>query len=95
MATISIDRTHDLAQDRVKDFAERLARDLQQRYDFAWDWEGDDIRFERSGVSGRLHVGARQIRLDMRLGLLLMPFRSAIEKRINAELDELTGGTTG
>ena len=94
MATISIDRRHDLAHDKARDLAERLATDLQQRYDFAWRWEGDDIHFDRPGVSGRLHIGATQIRLDIRLGLLLMPVRSVIEKRINAELDELTGGPT-
>src|SRR5579864_6502737 len=94
MATIAIDRTHDLPHDKARNLAERLATDLAQRYGFAWRWDDDDIRFQRPGVSGFLHIGASQIRLDITLGLLLAPFRASIEKQVNAELDRLTGGTT-
>jgi putative polyhydroxyalkanoate system protein len=94
MATITIDRTHGLPHDEARNLAAGLATDLAQRYGFAWHWEDDDIRFQWSGVSGRLHIGPSQIRLDMKLGLLLAPFRSSIEQQVNAELDRLTGGTT-
>ena len=94
MATIAIDRTHDLPHDKARNLAARLATDLAQRYRLAWHWEDDDIRFQRPGVSGRLHIGPSQIRLDIKLGLLLAPFRSSIEQQVNAELDRLTGGTT-
>lgn len=93
MATISIDRTHNLPHSSARDLAERLARDLEKRYSLAWSWEGDAIHFERPGVSGRMHIGAMNITLDIKLGLLLTPLRSTIEKEINAQLDALTGRT--
>lgn len=92
MATIAIDRAHHLSQRKAKSLAERLARDLEQRYGLAWEWDGDDVRFRRSGVSGRMHVGSRKLTLDVRLGLLLSPLKPAIEREIHAQLDRLTGG---
>jgi putative polyhydroxyalkanoate system protein len=94
MATISIDRAHGLTHDQARNLAERLATDLRHRYDFAWHWEGDDIHFARPGVSGLLRVGASRIGLDIKLGLLLAPFRSSIEKQVNVELERLTGRAT-
>jgi putative polyhydroxyalkanoate system protein len=93
MARIAIDKTYDFPQSRARHLAERLARDLEQRYDVAWGWEGDDIRFARPGVSERMHVGPTNIALDMRLGLLLTPFRATIEREVSAQLDKLAAGT--
>ena len=92
MATISIDRTHRLSQKNARDMAERLAKDLEKRFDLAWRWEGDDVHFQRPGVSGSMHVGKTKITLDVKLGLLLTPLKPAIEREIHAQLDKLTGG---
>ena len=54
-------------------------------------WDGDDVHFERPGVSGSMHVGKSEIRLDVRLGLLLTPLKPAIEKEIHAQLDKIAG----
>ena len=93
MATISIGKTHHLSQRQAKSVAERLAKDLEKRFDLAWSWEGDDVHFERPGVSGSMHVGKSKITLDVKLGLLLTPLKPAIEKEIHAQLDKLTGST--
>ena len=92
MATIAIDRPHHLSQQKAKRLAERLARDLAQRYGLACDWDGDDVRFRRPGVSGRMHVGRTTLTLDVSLGLLLSPLKPTIEREIHAQLDRLTGG---
>jgi putative polyhydroxyalkanoate system protein len=92
MATISIDRPHHLSQQKAKDLAERLARDLAQRFGLAWDWDGDDVRFRRPGVSGRMRVGETMLTLDVKLGLLLSPLKPTIEREIYAQLDRLAGG---
>jgi putative polyhydroxyalkanoate system protein len=91
MPSISISRSHALTHRNAKDAAERLAKDLAQRFGLAWNWEGDHIRFERPGVSGRMHVGATTIRLDAKLGMLLGALKPAIEREIHAQLDHLTG----
>ena len=90
MPSISISRTHALTHRKAKDVAERLAKDLEKRFGLAWNWEGDHIHFERTGVSGSMHVGKTTIRLDAKLGLLLGTLKPAIEREIHAQLDKLT-----
>jgi putative polyhydroxyalkanoate system protein len=94
MPSISIAKPHALSHRKAKDVAERLAKDLQQRFDLAYAWDGDDVNFERSGVSGRMHVGRTTITLDVKLGLLLTPLKPAIEREIHAQLDKLAGTKT-
>jgi putative polyhydroxyalkanoate system protein len=49
------------------------------------------VHFQRSGVSGSMHVGTTDIRLDVKLGFLLTPLKPAIEREIHAQLDKLGG----
>lgn len=91
MAKISIGKRHHLSHRKAKSVAERLANDLERRFALAWNWDGDDVHFERPGVSGSMHVGKSEIRLDVRLGLLLTPLKPAIEKEIHAQLDKIAG----
>lgn len=90
MATISISKRHSLTRRKARDAAERVAQDLEQRFALAWSWEGDEVVFERAGVSGRMHVGAKVIRLDVKLGLLLSALKPAFEREIHAQLDTIT-----
>lgn len=89
MATITIDRPHHLSQDEAKALADRLARDFEKRFALKWHWDGDDVRFTRPGVSGRMHVGETNIVLELSLGMLLAPLKPAIERQVNAKLDAL------
>ena len=91
MARITIDRSHHLSHAKAKGLAERLAKDLEERFELSWAWEGDEVHFERPGIAGHMHVGRTSIRLDVKLGLLLSPLRPAIEREIHSQLDQLTG----
>ena len=89
MAVISIAKKHALSHKKAKDVADRIARDLKKRFQLDYAWEGDDVDFERPGVSGRMHVGKDRISLDVKLGFLLTPLKPAIEREIHAALDKL------
>ncbi|MBA3776373.1 MAG: polyhydroxyalkanoic acid system family protein [Betaproteobacteria bacterium] len=91
MATISIAKHHALSLKKAKGVAEKIAKDLQKRFDLDYAWEGNRIDFERPGVSGQLLVGRDSITLDVRLGLLLTPIKGTIEREIIAQLDRLVG----
>jgi len=90
MATISIERPHHLPQQQAKALAERVARDFEKRFDLDWHWEGDDVRFRRTGVSGVMHVGETNLVLEVRLGMLLAALKPALERQMNRELDALS-----
>ena len=91
MATISMARKHKLTHKKAKDVAEKIAKDLRKRFALDYEWDGDEIEFERPGVTGRMVVGKDKIALDVSLGWLLTPLKPAIEKEIAAQLDKLVG----
>ena len=89
MASITIAKKHALSHKKAREIAEKIAKDLQRRFDLAYAWEGDHVDFERPGVSGRMLVAKDSIRLDVHLGFLLTPLKPAIEREIHAQLDKL------
>jgi putative polyhydroxyalkanoate system protein len=91
MATISIARKHALSHKKAKDVAEKIAKDLNKRFELDYAWSGDHVDFERPGVSGRMLVAKDKISLDVNLGWLLTPLKPAIEREITAQLDKLLG----
>ncbi len=91
MATISIARKHALTHKKAKEVAEKIAKDLNKRFDLDYAWNGNQIEFERPGVSGSMVVGKDKIALDVNLGWLLTPLKPLFEKEISAQLDKLVG----
>ena len=89
MASISIVRKHQLPHKKAKDVAEKIARDLNKRFNLDYAWDGDDIEFERPGVTGTMHVAKDKLTLDVTLGFLLSALKPTIEREINAQLDKL------
>jgi len=92
MATISIARKHALSHKKAKAAAEKIAQDLNKRFDLAYEWNGDRIEFERSGITGHMSVGKERIALEVSLGWLLTPLKPALEREINAQLDKVLEG---
>jgi putative polyhydroxyalkanoate system protein len=91
MATISIARKHTLSHKKAKAVAEKIAKDLNKRFDLDYEWEGDHVNFARPGVTGRMLVGKDKLQLDVQLGLLLTMLKPVIEKEIVTQLDQLLG----
>lgn len=96
MSEIKYKRTHHLPLKDAKKVAQKAADDLAEEYDLESRWEGDTIHFTRLGVDGHMHVTASHIDLNVKLGFLLRPFKSAFERHIENNLDKLLakpGGT--
>ena len=91
MAAIAISKKHQLSHAAAKDAAQKIADDLAKRFDLECAWNGDDIEFERSGVSGTLHVGKSEVRLDCQLGFLLSWLAPTIEDVVNRDFDKYFG----
>jgi len=89
MSAISVTRHHRLDHQHARQAAESLARDLASRFDVHYQWEGDTLRFSRSGVKGELLVSPNTLAVHLTLGLLLRPLRSRIEDEIHRHLDNL------
>jgi putative polyhydroxyalkanoate system protein len=91
MPTISVVRKHALSHKKAKAAAEKVAKELKQRFGLDYAWNGDIVEFERPGVTGTMRVGKDRIALDASLGWLLTPIKPAIEREIATQLDKLIG----
>lgn len=88
MSQIVIRRPHGLSHTQARSVAEQMAAHLHQRLQMVWEWQGDTLHFQRSGVKGQVAVGAEELLLDIRLGLLLAPMKSRIEQEIESYIAE-------
>jgi putative polyhydroxyalkanoate system protein len=91
MSEINIRRAHHLAPEAVRRLAEAMAVRLEERFELAWHWEGDALRFQRDGVQGALTLGPGELRIQARLGFLLALARPQIEEELESQLDEMLG----
>lgn len=90
MSVIDITRRHSLDHAQAVEAADSLAKDLSQRFDVDYQWEGDVLRFRRSGVKGQLTVNPDTIHVHIELGMLLRPMKGRVEDEIHKHLDGLT-----
>ena len=91
MSEINIRRAHDLAPEAARRLAEAMAVRLEERFELAWCWEGDTLRFQRDGVQGGLTLGPGELQIQARLGFLLALARPQIEEELESQLDEMLG----
>ena len=82
MADINIVQQHKLTAEKARQAAQQVADKLAQEYDLACAWDGDVLRFERSGVDGSLTLEKEQAQLQIKLGFMLSAFASTIEGKI-------------
>lgn len=89
MSEIRYKRMHHLSLKEAKKVAQKAADGLAKEYDLESRWEGDTIHFTRLGVDGHMHVTEHFIDLNVKLGFLLRPFKSAFERHIDRNIDTL------
>ena len=82
MADINIVQQHKLTAAKARAAAQQVADKMAQEYDLACAWDGDVLRFERSGVDGSLTLEKEQAQLQIKLGFMLSAFASTIEGKI-------------
>jgi putative polyhydroxyalkanoate system protein len=91
MATIAIAKKHSLSHKKAKEAAQKVAEDLNARFDLGYSWNGDCIHFSRPGLTGQLHILKDEVRLDCKLGFLMSAIRPAIEREVHKEFDKRFG----
>jgi putative polyhydroxyalkanoate system protein len=91
VASITIQRRHRLGLAQARERVGELAHALEQDLEATWQWQGDELRFERAGASGCVRVDEERLDVEVKLGLLLRPFRERIAAQISDRLDSLIG----
>jgi len=82
MSDISFTQEHSLSPPAARAAAQSVADKLSEKYGLQCRWEGDVLRFERSGVEGALTLGEREAALRIKLGFLMGAFASTIEQKV-------------
>lgn len=91
MSTIDIRHPHSLPPHEARDAVQRVADMLSQRFGARYAWQGDSLRFERSGIDGVVHLGPGFLHLQAKLGFMLGAMKGPIEQEIRRVLDERFG----
>ena len=95
MSDIRIRRRHTLTARAARQAAEKIARQLDEEFDLAYEWEENVLVFRRSGVSGGLVVERKEVHIRIRLGFLLLAIRPRVEAEIHRFFDENFGPDAG
>ncbi|MDN4036044.1 polyhydroxyalkanoic acid system family protein [Massilia sp. YIM B02443] len=82
MAEISIVQQHSLSPDAARSAAEQVAQRIAAEYGLDCKWDGDVLRFERSGVEGALTLEHQRAAMRIRLGFFMGAFAPAIEAKV-------------
>lgn len=91
MSVIEVTRTHSMGMEGARKTAEELAVSLSERFSMDYRWQGDNLKFRRTGVKGQLEVSSNQIHIRLELGFMVRPFKDRIEAEIHRHLDEMEG----
>lgn len=91
MSEIVIRRAHGLTPAKAKKAAEKVAQQLDEKFELHHEWDGQMLRFKRSGVSGELELHKHEVELRVRLGFLLFALKPTIEREIHKFFDENFG----
>jgi putative polyhydroxyalkanoate system protein len=82
MAEISIVQEHHLTPNKAREAAQQVADKIAGEYSLACKWDGDVLRFERSGVHGSLTLEKKQVAMHIQLGFLMSAFAPTIEAKV-------------
>jgi putative polyhydroxyalkanoate system protein len=86
VSDIYLVQAHLLNPKKARAAAEKVALEMAQQFGMTSDWQGDTLKFQRSGVSGTLTLLPNEAQLDITLGVLLRAFKAKIEQRISGNM---------
>lgn len=86
MPNIHLKHHHSLTRDETRERVEAIAKDLKKEYNMEYSWDGDYVRFRRSGASGFVCLGEGFVEVDIKLGMLLTPLKGKIEDTIQRDI---------
>jgi putative polyhydroxyalkanoate system protein len=89
MADIRITQAHKLTHKKAKAAAQKVAEQMAEEYEMSSEWDGDVLKFKRSGVSGRLIVSEKEAHLEISLSFLFKAFASTIEEKVSAKMKKV------
>jgi len=91
VSTIDIHAHHQLSHEEALNAADELSCALAKKFDINYGWEDEVIHFERPGVHGQITIQQTELRIQAKLGFMLMMLKGPIEQEIVSYLREHFG----
>ena len=91
MADIEITQPHSMTPDDARVAAQQVADKMAADFGMECKWDGQVLRFERTGVDGTLVVGERDARLEIRLGLMMKAFAPMVQEKLARKMQRVFG----
>ncbi|WP_426195846.1 polyhydroxyalkanoic acid system family protein [Massilia sp. DWR3-1-1] len=92
MADIHIVQAHALNQEQARLAAQAVTDKLARDFQLVCVWDGDTLRFKRSGVAGELVLTAGRAAVAVRLGFLMGAMAPAIRAKLAASMKKVFAG---
>ena len=94
MATIEVNRTHNLTIEDARKRAEELAQSLEQKLWLKWSWQGDRLVFSApsgpaKGTQGSVEVGKSEVAVKIDLPFMLLMVKGKVEAKVAEKLDKI------
>jgi putative polyhydroxyalkanoate system protein len=84
---LKITRKHTLGIEEAKRRVDQVADELGGKLKLTSQWDGDHLRVNGRGVSGRIVVEADNVEVQVTLGLAMMMLREPIRVSIEESID--------
>lgn len=94
MADINIVQAHALSPKKAREAAQTVADKMAEEYDLTCAWDGDVLRFARSGVEGSLTLGKKEAHMQIKLGFMFSVFSAKIESKVMQNMQKVFGAKT-
>lgn len=88
---IDVSRDHSLDDDQVRSVVQAMADKLAERFEVVNHWDGDALRFARSGVEGRITLLPGQVRVTAELGFPYSMMQPMVQAEIERVLEQRLG----
>ena len=88
MSAITIRREHTLGVEEAKRRVDRVAEDIGGRFRLTSRWDGDHLRVNGSGVTGRIVVEEQSVEIHVQMGFAMIMFRETIRSAIEESIDD-------
>lgn len=88
MSKIKVTRRHAIGAKKARTAVDKLASSLRDELDADYHWEGSTLQFTRTGASGHIDVSDDDVKVEIKLSVLLSPLKGKIKKTIEDEMDK-------
>lgn len=91
MGKVSIQYPHQRTQNEAREAANNFAEKLHAKLAVNYSWQGDAMQLERQGVKGELILAAGEVKVELKLNMMLTPMQGQIEAEIRRQLEKYLG----